>query len=120
MSYTLVAERPRVFKAAASVIGTMSGHTWRHREKIRPVPIQQISGLDDEIIPYDGSMSPAGGWGGAPKRPVSERITGVGARFELVQFALHQRAGKQSAAERCRHLDCAEWSVSSPDRTCRS
>ena len=68
MSYTLVAERPSVFKAAASVIGTMSGHTWKHRAKIRPVPILQISGLDDEIIPYDGSMSPAGGWGGAPTR----------------------------------------------------
>jgi len=64
MSYTLVAERPDVFKAAASVIGTMSGYTWKHRDKIRPVPILQISGLDDEIIPYDGSMSPKGGWGG--------------------------------------------------------
>ena len=32
MSYTLVAERPSVFRAAASVIGTMSGHTWKHRE----------------------------------------------------------------------------------------
>ena len=70
MSYALVAERPRVFKAGASVIGTMSGHTWKHREKIRPVPILQVSGLDDEIIPYDGSMSPAGGWGGAPNQDV--------------------------------------------------
>ena len=66
MSYTLVAERPDVFKAAASVIGTMSGHTWEHRNSIRPVPILQVSGLDDEVIPYNGSMSKAGGWGGAP------------------------------------------------------
>lgn len=66
MSYVLVAEKPDVFKAAASVIGTMSGYTWRHRDGIRPVPILQISCLDDRIIPYDGSMSPAGGWGGAP------------------------------------------------------
>jgi polyhydroxybutyrate depolymerase len=70
MSYTLVAERPDVFKAAASVIGTMSGYTWKHHDKIRPVPILQISGLDDEVIPYDGSMSPAGGWGGAPNQDV--------------------------------------------------
>lgn len=70
MSYTLVAERPDVFKAAASVIGTMSGYTWKHRDKIRPVPILQISGLDDEVIPYDGRMSPAGGWGGAPNQDV--------------------------------------------------
>lgn len=66
MSYALVAEKPDVFKAAASVIGTMSGHTWEHRETIRPVPILQISGLDDEIVPYNGSMSKRGGWGGAP------------------------------------------------------
>jgi polyhydroxybutyrate depolymerase len=70
MSYTLVAERPDVFKAAASVIGTMSGYTWKHRDKIRPAPVLQISGLDDEVIPYDGSMSTAGGWGGAPNQDV--------------------------------------------------
>ncbi len=68
MSYTLVAEKPGVFKAAASVIDTMSGYTWQHRETIRPVPILQISGLDDKIVPYDGSMSAGGGWGGAPHR----------------------------------------------------
>lgn len=70
MSYTLVAEKPDVFKAAASVIGTVSGHTWEHRNSIRPVPILQVSGMDDEIIPYDGSMSKAGGWGGAPHQDV--------------------------------------------------
>jgi len=70
MSYTLVAEKPEVFRAAASVIGTMSGYTWEHRDMIRPVPILQISGLDDEVIPYDGSMPPAGGWGGAPRQDV--------------------------------------------------
>lgn len=70
MSYALVAEKPEVFRAAASVIGTMSGHTWKHRDRIRPVPILQISGLDDEVIPYDGSMPPAGGWGGAPNQDV--------------------------------------------------
>ena len=70
MSYTLVAEKPNVFKAAASVIGTMSGYTWEHRDQIKPVSILQISGLEDEIIPYDGSMSPKGGWGGAPNQDV--------------------------------------------------
>ena len=66
MSYTLVAERPETFKAAASIIGTMSGYTWEHRNEIQPAPILQISGLDDEIVPVDGSMSSQGGWGGAP------------------------------------------------------
>ncbi len=70
MSYALVAEKPNVFKAAASVIGTMSGHTWEHRDAIKPVSILQISGLKDKIIPYDGSMSPKGGWGGAPSQDV--------------------------------------------------
>ncbi len=70
MSYTLVAENPDVFKAAASVIGTMSGHTWEHRDVIRPVPILQVSGRNDEVIPYNGSMSKSGGWGGAPDQDV--------------------------------------------------
>ena len=46
----------------------MSGYTWEHRDQIKPVPILQISGLHDEIVPYDGSMSPKGGWGGAPNQ----------------------------------------------------
>jgi polyhydroxybutyrate depolymerase len=62
----LVAEKPDVFKAAASVIGTLSGHSWEHRNEIRPVPILQISGLDDVIVPFNGSMPKDGGWGGAP------------------------------------------------------
>ena len=70
MSYTLVAEKPDVFKAAASVIGTMSGHTWENRDSIRPVPILQVSSLHDEVIPYDGSMAKDGGWGGAPSQDV--------------------------------------------------
>ena len=70
MSYTLVAERPDVFKAAASVIGTMSGYTWRHRDQIQPTPILQISGMDDEVVPYNGSMSRSGGWGGAPDQGI--------------------------------------------------
>ena len=66
MSYTLVAERPDVFKAAASMIGTMSGETWKNRSSIKPVPVMQISGLADRVVPVDGSMSEFGGWGGAP------------------------------------------------------
>ena len=62
------AERPEVFKAVGSIIGTMSGYTWEHREDIKPVPVLQISGLDDRIVPVDGSMRPAGGWGGAPDK----------------------------------------------------
>jgi polyhydroxybutyrate depolymerase len=66
MSYTLVAENPGVFKAAASVIGTMSGTTWRNRANYKAVPILQMTGMHDEVVPHDGSMPEAGGWGGAP------------------------------------------------------
>ena len=65
MSYALVCQAPEVFHAAGSVIGTMSGETWETCPS-RPVPIFQISGTDDEIVPIDGSMDPDGGWGGAP------------------------------------------------------
>ncbi len=68
MSYALVAENPGIFRGAASVIGTMSGASWQARESIRPAPIMQISGMADEVVPYDGSLSPAGGWGGAPNQ----------------------------------------------------
>ena len=66
MSYTLISEKPDVFRAAASIIGTMSGEAWRMRDQIKPRPVLQISGLSDRIVPVDGSMSPRGGWGGAP------------------------------------------------------
>ncbi|MCB9190338.1 MAG: prolyl oligopeptidase family serine peptidase [Flavobacteriales bacterium] len=66
MSYTLVAEAPQIFKGAASVIGTMSGYTWENRNSIQPSPILQISGTNDNVVPYDGTMSTNNGWGGAP------------------------------------------------------
>ncbi len=67
MSYTLACESPDVFKAIASVTGTMSGYTWNHRGSTTlPSPVLQISGMTDEVVPIDGSMSTEHGWGGAP------------------------------------------------------
>ena len=65
MSYTLACEQPEVFKAVASVTGTMSGYDWSNCGE-SPVPVLQISGSADQVVPVDGSMSTAGGWGGAP------------------------------------------------------
>lgn len=65
MSYTLVCHAPEVFAAAGSVIGTMSGETWETCPE-SPVPIFQISGTDDDVVPIDGSMDTEDGWGGAP------------------------------------------------------
>lgn len=66
MSYALVCQAPEVFKGAGSVIGTMSGKTWESCDSSIQVPILQISGIADTVVPIDGSMSLAGGWGGAP------------------------------------------------------
>lgn len=66
MSYTLACEAPDVFAAIASVSGLMSGYTWDNREISDPIPILHIHGVDDKVVPLDGSMSEEGGWGGAP------------------------------------------------------
>ncbi len=66
MSYTLACERPDVFKAIASVTGTMSGYDWNNCNPDKPVPVFQISGVDDNVVPYDGNWNPGGGWGGGP------------------------------------------------------
>lgn len=66
MSYTLACEATDVFKAIASVTGTMSGADWMECDAEDPIPVFQISGLVDEVVPVDGSMNTFGGWGGAP------------------------------------------------------
>jgi hypothetical protein len=66
MSYTLACEKPAVFKAIASVGGTMSGFDWKNREKARSTPVLEIHGMDDTFIPLDGSTKLSGGWAGAP------------------------------------------------------
>ena len=66
MSYTLACEAPEVFNAIASVAGTMSGYTWNNRNTSEPIPILHIHGIDDDVVPIDGSISAGGGWGGAP------------------------------------------------------
>lgn len=67
MSYTLACRSPDVFKAIASVTGTMTGHLWNNRNSTsHPIPILQISGMIDNVVPIDGTGSTEYGWGGAP------------------------------------------------------
>ena len=66
MSYSLGCNRSDIFKAIASVTGTMSGKDWNNCSPINNIPILQISGTDDKTVPWDGTMSTAYGWGGAP------------------------------------------------------
>lgn len=65
MSYTLACEKPDVFKAIASVTGTMSGYDWNNCNPSEVVPVFQIHGFDDNVVPYDGNWNPPGGWGGS-------------------------------------------------------
>lgn len=66
MSYTLACEAPDVFTAVASVAGTMSGYTWYNRNISEPISILHIHGVNDYVVPIDGTLSEVGGWGGAP------------------------------------------------------
>ena len=67
MSWNLACNAPDVFKAIASVGGTMSGPDWDECNPSTPIPIMQISGTNDDVVPMDGSMGYVSeGWGGAP------------------------------------------------------
>jgi len=67
MSYELIVKRPEIFKAAVSIKGTMNLKIWNNPSLARTVPILQISGGLDRIVPVDGLTNLYGGWGGAPK-----------------------------------------------------
>lgn len=67
MSYTLACQASDVFSAIASVTGTMSKETWEKCTDSAPIPILQIHGIADNVVPIDGTMSEDDGWGGAPK-----------------------------------------------------
>ena len=70
MCYTMAVRAPGVFKAIASVAGTMSSTSWEAVATAAPISILQIHGLLDTTVPPDGSMTTDGGWGGAP--PINE------------------------------------------------
>jgi polyhydroxybutyrate depolymerase len=66
MSWSLACNAPNVFRAIASVAGSMSANDWEDCNPDVLVPVMQISGTNDDIIPIDGST---GGWpfgGGTP------------------------------------------------------
>ena len=66
MSFTLACEAADVFSRIASLIGTMSQHSWDHCAPSRPVSVLQLTALEDELLPVAGMPAGAGGWGGAP------------------------------------------------------
>ena len=44
----------------------MSGSTWKTCNPNNAVSVLQISGVQDDVVPIDGTMDVSGGWGGAP------------------------------------------------------
>ena len=67
MSWSLACNAPETFKAIASVTGTMSGPDWEECSPSTLIPVMQISGTSDDVVPMDGSMQYVEeGWGGAP------------------------------------------------------
>jgi len=66
MCYTMAVRAPGVFKAIASVAGTMSKATWEAVDSALPISILQIHGALDTTVPLDGTITTDGGWGGAP------------------------------------------------------
>lgn len=66
MSYTLGCEKSDIFKAVASITGTMSGYDWQNCSPAYKIPVLQMSGTNDLTVPWDGTMNTAFGWGGAP------------------------------------------------------
>ena len=66
MSYTLGCEKSDIFKAVASITGTMSGYDWQNCSPAYKIPILQMSGTNDRTVPWNGTMNTALGWGGAP------------------------------------------------------
>ena len=65
MNYTMACQST-VFRAIASVAGTMSGASWENCDPKVPLSVLQIHGEDDFVVPINGNMPPTGGWGGAP------------------------------------------------------
>lgn len=57
MAYALACERPDVYRAVASVTGTMSPMTWSNCELSAMPPTLQFSGLKDSTVPFDGRVT---------------------------------------------------------------
>ena len=63
MSYHLACQAPETFKAIASVTGTMSSGTFNDCAPSVPVPVLEIHGTADEVVPYEGRGDIGDGWG---------------------------------------------------------
>ena len=65
MSYHLACEASETFKAIASVTGTMSAYDWEVCDPTNPVPVLEIHGDADTVVPYGATEADPDGWYGA-------------------------------------------------------
>lgn len=63
MSYLLACQASDIFKAIASVAGTMMQHIHASCAPAKPMPVFEIHGTRDDVTYYDGDMANADGWG---------------------------------------------------------
>ena len=72
MAFRLACRTQGVVQAIIVVNGTMSGDDWANCPYRGSVPLMQWTGLADDVVPSDGSMTDEDGWGGAP--PVAQVV----------------------------------------------
>lgn len=65
MSYHLACGANDTFKAIASVTGTMSAFDWEGCNPDNPIPVLEIHGTADDVVPYDATDPDGAGWYGA-------------------------------------------------------
>lgn len=65
MSYTLGCEASHIFKGIASVGGMMSEYTWNNCKPSESIPVLEIHGQKDYIVPINGKVNAKGGWAGS-------------------------------------------------------
>ena len=64
MSYTLIAERPDVWKGMATVGGVMSAYDQQQGQGSPPRAVLHLHGTADDAMPYDSYESAGGPWTG--------------------------------------------------------
>jgi polyhydroxybutyrate depolymerase len=69
ISYHLACNASETFRAIASVTGTMSLSDWEGCDPTWPVPVLEIHGTADDIVPYLNTEADLGGWFGAGGTP---------------------------------------------------
>jgi len=63
MSFLLACTSSDIFRAVAPIAGVMMKETLESCDPLKPIPIFEIHGTEDQISLFDGDMKDEGGWG---------------------------------------------------------